>query len=271
MASNLTQVLTNGTGTYAMTAQEDNAVLETLVRAHKAGFADYGRAILYRTASDFDRGMFLTDQLAPPHENDYISFERASNNPDLVTPSLDNLFLIGSHIVHSVCEARSDKDCPKLETGLGERCPSTEQSSLWRCIWHAALSSHKSQIGVEVEVSLMAFRAVARSLRSASVPRSLRIASHDTQKLLLRTQAIHTTKMSSQPYDLRHARVQQMTPLEDASAKWLGLRRIQYLDPTGKERSWDCAVRKTRKGDVDGESHSLHSGRGAHDRSSSRG
>lgn len=97
----------------------------------------------------------------------------------------------------------------------------------------------------------MAFRAVARSLRSASVPRSLRIASHDTQKLLLRTQAIHTTKMSSQPYDLRHARVQQMTPLEDASAKWLGLRRIQYLDPTGKERSWDCAVRKTRKGDVD--------------------
>ena len=56
MVANLTSVLTNGTGSYATTAQEDNAVLETLVRAHKAGFADYGRAILYRTASDFDRG-----------------------------------------------------------------------------------------------------------------------------------------------------------------------------------------------------------------------
>ena len=57
MASNLTYTLTNGTGAYALTAQEDNAVLETLVRAHKAGVADYGRTILYRSASDFDRGM----------------------------------------------------------------------------------------------------------------------------------------------------------------------------------------------------------------------
>lgn len=59
MASNLTFTLTNGTGVYGLTAQEDNAVLETLVRAHKAGVADYGRAILYRSASDFDRGMYF--------------------------------------------------------------------------------------------------------------------------------------------------------------------------------------------------------------------
>ncbi|CCU99048.1 unnamed protein product [Malassezia sympodialis ATCC 42132] len=64
MASNLTYTLTNGTGAYALTAQEDNAVLETLVRAHKAGVADYGRTILYRSASDFDRDYFQLDGLA---------------------------------------------------------------------------------------------------------------------------------------------------------------------------------------------------------------
>ncbi|KAL4400297.1 transmembrane transporter [Malassezia pachydermatis] len=57
MVSNLTATLTNNTGSYALTAQEDNAVLEVLTRAHKAGFVDYGRAIMYRSASDFDRGM----------------------------------------------------------------------------------------------------------------------------------------------------------------------------------------------------------------------
>ena len=56
MASNLTKVLTNGTATYALTAQEDNAVMEALMRAHVAGVADYNRALVIRTASDFDRG-----------------------------------------------------------------------------------------------------------------------------------------------------------------------------------------------------------------------
>lgn len=43
---NLTSVLTNGTGTFAVSAQEDNATLESLLRAHLAGKADYGRLIL---------------------------------------------------------------------------------------------------------------------------------------------------------------------------------------------------------------------------------
>ncbi|WFD28709.1 hypothetical protein MNAN1_003722 [Malassezia nana] len=69
MASNLTLILTNGTGSYALTAQEDNAVLETLVRAHHTGFADFGRAIMYRTASDFDRGTCIfTYESSPRHE-----------------------------------------------------------------------------------------------------------------------------------------------------------------------------------------------------------
>ena len=38
-----------------MTAQEDNATFEAMLRAHKAGLMDFSRVILMRTASDFDR------------------------------------------------------------------------------------------------------------------------------------------------------------------------------------------------------------------------
>lgn len=47
--------MTNGTGTYCATAQEDNATSESLVRATKEGLADFSRLIILRTASDFDR------------------------------------------------------------------------------------------------------------------------------------------------------------------------------------------------------------------------
>ena len=41
MAKNITSILTNGTGTYALTAQEDNAILEVIVRAHKSDTVSY--------------------------------------------------------------------------------------------------------------------------------------------------------------------------------------------------------------------------------------
>lgn len=52
---NYTELVTKGRGTYCTTAQEDNATLEAMVRAHKAGLVDYSRIIVLRTASDFDR------------------------------------------------------------------------------------------------------------------------------------------------------------------------------------------------------------------------
>jgi len=64
---NLTKTITNGSATYCMTAQEDNATLESLMRATLFGYVDYGRAILVRTASDVDR--------APPNVTEYDSFE----------------------------------------------------------------------------------------------------------------------------------------------------------------------------------------------------
>jgi purine nucleoside permease len=52
---NTTKLLTNGSGTYCMTAQEDNATLEAMVRGAIMKLVDYSRIIIMRTASDFDR------------------------------------------------------------------------------------------------------------------------------------------------------------------------------------------------------------------------
>ena len=46
---NTTRIWTNGSGVYCMTAQEDNATLEILVRMAIEGLVDFGRVILMRT------------------------------------------------------------------------------------------------------------------------------------------------------------------------------------------------------------------------------
>jgi hypothetical protein len=53
--SNYTTLVTNGTGVYCTTAQEDNATGEALVRAALHKLVDFNRVIVMRTASDFDR------------------------------------------------------------------------------------------------------------------------------------------------------------------------------------------------------------------------
>ncbi|KAK7987164.1 hypothetical protein PG988_002152, partial [Apiospora saccharicola] len=53
---NTTRVWTNQSQvTYCMTAQEDSAVLQVLLRAHLARRADFSRAIIMRAGSNFDR------------------------------------------------------------------------------------------------------------------------------------------------------------------------------------------------------------------------
>ncbi|KAI0635324.1 purine nucleoside permease [Trametes polyzona] len=52
---NTTRLWTNGTATYCTTQQEDNAILEALVRGARARLVDFSRVVLMRTASDFDR------------------------------------------------------------------------------------------------------------------------------------------------------------------------------------------------------------------------
>ena len=52
---NTTKLFTNGSGVYGLTAQEDNATLEALLRGALNNLTDFSRIIVMRTASDFDR------------------------------------------------------------------------------------------------------------------------------------------------------------------------------------------------------------------------
>ena len=50
---NYTTLITNGTGNYCTTQQEDNATLEALIRAAIYGLVDFSRIVVMRSASDF--------------------------------------------------------------------------------------------------------------------------------------------------------------------------------------------------------------------------
>lgn len=41
-------------------------------------------------------------------------------------------------------------------------------------------------------------------------------------------------------------------PLADQDAKWVSLNALEWVDETGKTRTWESANRRTRKGEVDG-------------------
>ncbi|KUI54748.1 Purine nucleoside permease [Cytospora mali] len=80
---NTTTVWTNGTGKYCMTAQEDNATLEVLLRLAIEGLVDFARIIVMRTGSDFDRpppGVSAYDHLLIMDQNGFeIAIENIFN------------------------------------------------------------------------------------------------------------------------------------------------------------------------------------------------
>lgn len=81
--------MTKGEGNYSTTAQEDNATLEVMVRAHKAGLVDYSRIVLLRTASDFDRAPNATADAYTAFEAEQGGFE----------PAIQNLVIAGKPFV----------------------------------------------------------------------------------------------------------------------------------------------------------------------------
>lgn len=91
---NLTRVMTNGSATYCSTAQEDNATLESMMRAHLFGLVDYSRIIIMRTISDFAR--------APPSlENDTVHFfNEVSQGGSKV--AVENIYRAGKPIVDDI-------------------------------------------------------------------------------------------------------------------------------------------------------------------------
>jgi purine nucleoside permease len=107
-----TALWTNGTGEYCMTAQEDNANLEVMVRADIEGMVDFSRilvmrsgkfvkcgsatqcSMLTRTGSNFDR--------PPPGLTDLEHLTRTDQNG--FTISIDNLFNAGLPIVRGILD-----------------------------------------------------------------------------------------------------------------------------------------------------------------------
>jgi purine nucleoside permease len=90
--ANYTKLLTNGTGEYCTTQQEDNASLEVFLRGTLAGKVDFSRIIIMRTCSDYDR--------APPDEDEVFHLLYADQEG--FEPSIDNIFLAGHEIVKDV-------------------------------------------------------------------------------------------------------------------------------------------------------------------------
>ena len=87
-----TKLFTNNGATYCTTQQEDNAVLEALVRGHRMKKVDFARVIGMRTASDFDRpppGMSAADNLFNGQDAGY-------------DPAVMNIYLAGVKIVQGI-------------------------------------------------------------------------------------------------------------------------------------------------------------------------
>ncbi|KGO76304.1 Purine nucleoside permease [Penicillium italicum] len=90
---NTTKVLTNGTGDYCSTAQEDNATLEVLLRSSIHKLTDFSRIIVMRTASDFDRPY-------PGASATYNLFESSKQGGFL--PAIENIYYAGIKVVEGI-------------------------------------------------------------------------------------------------------------------------------------------------------------------------
>lgn len=94
--SNFTKLMTNGSGIYCSTAQEDNASLEALTRMDLYGLVDYERIVVMRTISDF--------AVPPPSmANNTVKFFTEADQGG-IDASLSNLVKAGLPFVHDVVQ-----------------------------------------------------------------------------------------------------------------------------------------------------------------------
>jgi purine nucleoside permease len=94
--ANYTELVTNGTGVYCISAQEDNASLEALLRAHVSGFVDFSRIIIMRTASDMDRPF--------PGEEATTNLFWANQLQGAFEPAVENIYLAGVEVVKGILD-----------------------------------------------------------------------------------------------------------------------------------------------------------------------
>ncbi|KAK7403657.1 hypothetical protein QQX98_010580 [Neonectria punicea] len=88
----LTNLWTNGLGKYCMSAMEDNAILEALVRFHVHDMVDFSRVIVLRTGSNFDR---------PPPGVDALTHLRGQHLNGIEIAA-DNIYLAGVEILKGI-------------------------------------------------------------------------------------------------------------------------------------------------------------------------
>ena len=96
---NTTTLYTNGSGVYCMTAQEDNASLEAMLRAASRGTIDFSRIIVMRTASDFDRPYLGESDIDNLFYADQGGFE----------PAIQNIYLAGTPVVKGILDGWSSQ------------------------------------------------------------------------------------------------------------------------------------------------------------------
>lgn len=89
---NTTKLLTNGTGDYCTSAQEDNATLGALLRSSAHKLTDFSRIIVMRTASDFDR----------PYPGSPAIFNLRYAKQGGFEPALANIYRAGIRVVEGI-------------------------------------------------------------------------------------------------------------------------------------------------------------------------
>ncbi|KAL9105697.1 MAG: hypothetical protein Q9227_009181 [Pyrenula ochraceoflavens] len=92
--TNYTKLLTNGSGVYCTTAQEDNATLEALLRGANMSYIDFSRIIVMRTASDFDRPYLGSS----PQQNLFYAADYGFE------PAVQNIYLAGVKVVQGILD-----------------------------------------------------------------------------------------------------------------------------------------------------------------------
>ncbi|KAG5727536.1 hypothetical protein E4T56_gene12209 [Termitomyces sp. T112] len=91
---NTTTLFTNGTGVYCSTQQEDNALLEALLRGAKDELVDFARIIVMRTGSNFDR----------QYPGQTATENRFSDSGGFV-PALANIYIAGVKVILGILDA----------------------------------------------------------------------------------------------------------------------------------------------------------------------
>jgi purine nucleoside permease len=90
-ANDWTSLLTNGTGNYCMTNEEDSATMNALKRGADAGLLDFNRVAVLRTASNFDQPY--------PGQTVWDSLNTSSGG---FFPSCENAYFVGSTLAHDI-------------------------------------------------------------------------------------------------------------------------------------------------------------------------